>query len=119
MAAMQAGMERGRAEGTRGGIQVADAGPPSSTATDAAGSGGSELKAPANSPSLGSRVGSFLADHLPTGRQLYGVGETTLAAGGIVLSGFGIAVGVTETGAGILATPAGGVGIPVAASAWR
>ena len=115
--AMQAGMDRARAGGTRGGVQVADAGWPPGTATDAggSGSGGSGPGPPAGGPSLLGRVGGFLADHAPTRRQLYGVGETTVAAGGMMLSGIGVAAGVTETGVGVLATPAGGAGIPVAA----
>jgi len=110
MEAMQAGMERGRAEGVRGGVQVADNGQPPGRATDAGGAG-----AAGGSPSLLGRAGGFIGDRAPTWRQVRGAAEFAVGSGGVALGGFGMAAGTVETGAGVLATPLGGVGIPVVA----
>ena len=116
VAAMMRGMDRGRAEGTGGGVQVAQASQPGvATATDAGGPGPAERDGMTHWGSLprpGSQPFPGAVRPARDWRPLLGVGQVVLGAAGLAVGGALGVVGAGETGLGLATTPLG-VGVPI------
>ena len=118
VAAIMGGVDRRRAEGTGGGVQVAQAGPPGAAMATGVGVPGpaerdgmthwGPLPRPGSQPVPG-------AVRSRDWRPLQGAGQVALGTAGLAVGGALAAAGAAETGLGILTTPAGGIGVPVAA----